>query len=83
MIAPSQFMTLNTTLDPIYQRNCNNNNNNNRHSYNLNNSINRYSSLPSNSIGFNCNSSSTLIIKDLISSMQSPNGSRNRRRYQC
>ncbi|KAL6607365.1 hypothetical protein U3516DRAFT_23354 [Neocallimastix sp. 'constans'] len=82
MIAPSQFISLTSTLDPVFPRSCPNTNSRGN-SNNLSSQINRYSSLYPCSNGFNCNASTTLIIKDLISSMQSPNGPRNIRRYQC
>ncbi|KAL6624078.1 hypothetical protein U3516DRAFT_249204 [Neocallimastix sp. 'constans'] len=83
MIAPSQFMNLTSTLDPVFPRSCSNSNNRRNSATNLNSSVNRYSSLSSSIIGFNCNTSSVLIVKDLISSMQSPNHSRTSGRYQC
>jgi len=79
MIAPSQFMSLAVTLDPVYPRNYSDSA---RSSPSLGSPINRYSSLSPSSIGFNCNTQSTLIIKDVISHMQSPNGMRNRL-YPC
>ncbi|OUM60204.1 hypothetical protein PIROE2DRAFT_14099 [Piromyces sp. E2] len=69
MIAPSQFMSLAVTLDPVYPRNINSNI---RSPTSLGSPINRYSSLSPSSIGFNY----------VISHMQSPNGIRNRL-YPC